>query len=329
MRLSNAGTWLKNRLYAHALERLETPPPCLWSKGISRHCDTKGPETYWLDATESVQSDAFFKRHFSGARGLVWVRLGSRARDGLPCDLDAFVRAALPTIDKPFALITTDGDVSVPSDLPRDTVDRLLECPFLISWHTQNHDGYAHAKLAPIPIGLDLHTPRFPTSPHRLVSRLRKIAKNRPPPDRLPLKVLCDLGVSLASEERQMAVASLRGCDHVTFLDQRISQTAIWKHYAGHPFVLSAEGNGLDCHRSWELLYLGCIVITKRSSLDPLFDDLPVVSVEDWNAVRDRANLVEWLQRYAPLTGQERIWQRLQPDNYLKPIRQALAAAQR
>jgi len=68
---------------------------------------------------------------------------------------------ALPSIREPFSLITTDGDAAVPSDMTASTVEALLGNPWLVSWHTQNYDGYTHPKLFPFPIGLDLHTPRF------------------------------------------------------------------------------------------------------------------------------------------------------------------------
>ena len=50
-------------------------------------------------------------------------------------------------------------------------------------------------------------------------------------------------------------------------------------------FTLSPFGNGLDCHRTWEALLLGTIPIVMRSSLDPLFEDLPVVIVDQWSEV--------------------------------------------
>ncbi len=64
-----AGKWLQNRLYSAALRRFRTPP-CLWSKGISQYCDSKGPDSYWLSATESCQLEAFFLRYYIGAHGL-------------------------------------------------------------------------------------------------------------------------------------------------------------------------------------------------------------------------------------------------------------------
>jgi hypothetical protein len=315
-------THLRSRMYSRALRRYGKSP-CLWSKGISQACDFSGPAWYWLDATESCQPERFFFRYYAGAHGLVWVRLSTQARDGSRCDVDSFVRAALPTIRRPFALITTDGDLSVPSELPRSSVEALLESPWLVSWHTQNYDGYAHPKLAPIPIGLDFHSPRPWTSPKRLVSLLQDIRRNRLSAEQLPLRVFCDLGIS-AYPERRDAISALLNCDHVDFLASRLSQEAIWRRYARYPFVVSARGNGLDCHRTWELLYLGCIVITKSSSLDSLFYGLPVVIVEDWKEVRQAANLAKWLEQYYGLTDRAKVWQRLEPERYLRPIRQAV-----
>jgi hypothetical protein len=119
----------------------------------------------------------------------------------------------------------------------------------------------------------------------------------------------------------------LSHCEHVDLLTSRLSQSAIWKRYAQYPFVVSARGNGLDCHRTWELLYLGCIVITKTSSLDPLFSKLPVVIVDDWKAARDKAKLTEWLRRHGDLTDHHYVWKRLEPNYYLQPIRDAVQAA--
>ncbi|MEW5804411.1 MAG: hypothetical protein AB1847_20130 [bacterium] len=104
-----------------------------------------------------------------------------------------------------------------------------------------------------------------------------------------------------------------------------MSQTAIWRRYAEYPFVVSAAGNGLDCHRTWELLYLGTIVITKTSSLDRLFDGLPVVIVEDWNEAGDKRNLSKWLQQYGRLTDQKDVWSRLEPGRLIGSIHETLA----
>jgi hypothetical protein len=305
----------------------DPPLHCLWSKGIARFCDVAGPEGYWLDPTEAVQPEGFFRSHYAGAAGLVWVRLGTAARRGQPCDLDRFAREALPTIRAPFALVTTDGDLSGPSELPRDTVDRILGSPHLVAWATQNRVGGEDPRIRPFPIGLDLHSRRPFSSPANLLILLDRLAQQRVAPDRQALQVFCDLGLNLQSDERREAVRVLAGCPHVAMQRKRVSQAAIWRRYADSPFVVSATGNGLDCHRTWEALMLGSIVITRTSPLDPLFDGLPVAIVQDWAEVRDPENLARWVRRYAPLTQPDYLRERLRPEFHLSPLRAALAQA--
>ncbi len=50
-------------------------------------------------------------------------------------------------------------------------------------------------------------------------------------------------------------------------------------------FVLCPEGNGTDCHRTWEALYMGCVPIVTHSLLDPIFQDAPVLIIDDWHEV--------------------------------------------
>jgi len=300
----------------------------LWSKGYSQYCDFAGPKAYWLQDTESQQTAEFFRQHYANAHGVVWIRLGTKSRDADLCDLDKFVDEALTTIQQPFALITTDGDASVPCDLRPGTVDKLIRCPWLVSWHTQNHDGTGCGKIVPIPIGLDLHTPRDGLSPKQLPALITTIRAQRRSINQIPQRVFCDLGVSLASEERARAVGALKDCTHVDCLSSRVSQAEIWRQYAEYPFVVSTVGNGLDCHRTWELLYLGCIVITRSSSLDPLFKELPIVIVEHWGEVCNPANLAAWFRDYAHLTDTDYVWHKLRPSNYVNPIRARLAITQ-
>lgn len=280
-----------------------------------------------MESTEVVQAPGFFHTHYAGAKGLVWVRVGTTARVGKPCDLGSFVREALPTINAPFVLVTTDGDLSVPSELPRDIVDALLASPHLVAWATQNHVGGGDPRIRHFPIGLDLHHQRPFSSPASLLALLERLARQRAAPESQKPRVFCDLGLNIQSEERREAVRVLSDCPHVVMQRKRVSQAAIWRRYARCPFVLSATGNGLDCHRTWEALMLGSIVITRTSPLDPLFADLPIVIVRDWAEIRDPDNLSLWARRYAPLTRPDYLRDRLRPAHYMAPLRAALLAA--
>jgi hypothetical protein len=41
----------------------------------------------------------------------------------------------------------------------------------------------------------------------------------------------------------------------------------------------------MDCHRTWESLCLGCIPIIKAPNFSQLFENLPVLIVNDWKEV--------------------------------------------
>lgn len=50
-------------------------------------------------------------------------------------------------------------------------------------------------------------------------------------------------------------------------------------------FVVSPQGNGLDCHRTWEALYSGCIPVVTQGTLSrTITNDLPFLIVDSWEA---------------------------------------------
>ena len=52
-----------------------------------------------------------------------------------------------------------------------------------------------------------------------------------------------------------------------------------------YKFILSPSGTGLDCHRTWEALYIGCIPIVLKTSISELYEDLPIVVVNNWDEI--------------------------------------------
>jgi hypothetical protein len=61
-----------------------------------------------------------------------------------------------------------------------------------------------------------------------------------------------------------------------------------------HRFVLSPPGNGADCHRTWEALYLGCTpVCLDEPPIRPLAALFPILLVSRWQDVT-RERLEAW-----------------------------------
>jgi hypothetical protein len=63
---------------------------------------------------------------------------------------------------------------------------------------------------------------------------------------------------------------------------KRVNRKISFENQIKYAFVVSPLGNGLDCHRTWEALCIGCIPIVKTSPLDSLYEDLPVLIVQNW-----------------------------------------------
>tara|TARA_R100001015_G_scaffold19003_2_gene14084 strand:- start:13923 stop:14726 length:804 start_codon:yes stop_codon:yes gene_type:complete len=66
---------------------------------------------------------------------------------------------------------------------------------------------------------------------------------------------------------------------------ENLTMERFYMDLASHKFVLSPRGNGIDCHRTWEALYLRTIPIVKRSINMKEFEDLPIFFVDDWENI--------------------------------------------
>jgi len=52
-------------------------------------------------------------------------------------------------------------------------------------------------------------------------------------------------------------------------------------------FVLSPRGHGFDCFKTWETLSCGSIPIVKSSPIDYLYEDLPVLIINEWEEITE------------------------------------------
>lgn len=52
--------------------------------------------------------------------------------------------------------------------------------------------------------------------------------------------------------------------------------------FSRYQFVISPRGKGIDCYRTWQALHVGSIPIVEASTINSLYEDLPIVVVERW-----------------------------------------------
>jgi len=159
-------------------------------------------------------------------------------------------------------------------------------------WYAQNK-VYESDLLKAIPIGLENMTlrvnptsqfGRFSSQPtHGLKKALyiNELAQEKREHTNL---VYLNINPNTFPSERTHVLNTFWGKEWAT------SQTGLsWMDYyqqiASHKFVFSPRGNGTDCHRTWEALYLRTIPIVKKSSSMNEFKNLPILFIDDWEEV--------------------------------------------
>jgi len=205
-----------------------------------------------------------------------------------PTALENFVSSYLPNIKFPFVLISGDSDMTIPVDC-RDSANAVLGHPLLIRWFAQNCVEPSE-KLVQLPIGLDFHTMERGSSAWG-PKQSRESQEN----DILRLcnasnkETKCYGNFQFTTwtryaADRKLAMAQIPK-ELIFYEPIKCSRIRSWTNMIKYKYVVSPHGNGLDCHRTWEALALGCIPIVKSSPLDPMFEDLPVLIVKEWSDI--------------------------------------------
>jgi len=191
-----------------------------------------------------------------------------------------------------FVLVSGDSDTTVPNNLFHSYENFLnfIENDKILHWYCQNCI-VDHKKITRLPIGLDYHT--ISNNDHcwghqRTTPLLQETDLISIKNVALPFwerKHVCYSNFHLTLWEcRKEAVNKIQQ-DVVFYEPTNLKRTDSWKNQIDYAFVISPHGHGLDCHRTWEALILGCIVIVKKSGLDPMYQELPVLIVDDWNEI--------------------------------------------
>lgn len=193
-----------------------------------------------------------------------------------------------------------------------------LDDPKLIFWFAQNVDNYKHEKLIPLPIGI-----ANSQWTHGRKSLFEKALRQIPTWDEKQNRVYVNFSIPNNPKERKTAWnyfsnKSFSFCTEMKPPAQYLNEMKQFR------FAVAPFGNGNDCHRTWEALLLNCIPITKHSALDPLFEDLPVILVDDWSEIT--ASFL--VQKYTEMKKRTYKWEKAYADYWIKRIRKIQASNQ-
>jgi hypothetical protein len=186
--------------------------------------------------------------------------------------LGKFFKEIHPQINCKYIIISHNSDCSSPGPYIS-----FLNDDKIIAWFAQNIDTI-HPKLHPIPIGIANRC-----WVHGNSDILTKISQKKFVKSHL---LYLNISVSTFSSERSLVYNLFKKASYCFYsYPKDFSEYLI--DLGSSEFVLSPRGNGLDTHRLWEALYMGSFPIVKTSTLDSLYEDLPVVIIQDWNEVTE------------------------------------------
>ncbi len=301
------------------------PTHHVWSRGLALLCDHNGGLSFVREQRGGKPPVPIDPRGYDHVRegDLVWTRATS---------LPEFLDTVLPRIQARFVLLTGDEDWSIPGDFPR--APELCASDKLIAWYAQNFDGVdPSGKIFPLPIGMDFHTISnrrrwgHPlATPREQEIELEQLQADMPPNGERLLRVHADFHFNrhsrpLMGEVREAVERTLRANPLIDFQAQKVPRLDLWREKTRYAFVVSPHGNGLDCHRTWESLALGNIVIVRRSPLDPLYEGLPVVIVDQWSDITEE-RLAKWQGEHAPTFAKPSFRERLSNRYWIDRIRE-------
>ena len=172
--------------------------------------------------------------------------------------------------DCQFKLLTHNSDTEIKEcEVPDNLVD----------WYAQNL-GFKHSRVHSLPIGLENN---------HWHPQKRNIMKNAPLLGNRKVRAFTQFNPSTHEERHDLLHKLHLG---TVFADYGLSINGQnFERYVSHlreyAFCLCPRGNGIDTHRIWESLYLGCIPIVKKYIAHECLEGLPVLFIEDWNEVTE------------------------------------------
>jgi hypothetical protein len=201
----------------------------------------------------------------------------------------------LSDIDKKFVLVSGCSDYTLPFDIfsSDNSFFNFINSDQIIHWYAQNCI-ISHPKITQLPIGMDYHTlhnstmkwgkKMLPIHQEKLLENIKKIAK---PFWEREYKIYSNCHFQMDTKygyDRKEALNQIPN-DLIYYESKYKERKLTWMTQIQYAFSLSPHGNGLDCHRTWEIIILGGIPIVKTSPLDKLYENLPVLIVNEWSDI--------------------------------------------
>jgi len=223
-----------------------------------------------------------------------------------PANIEYFAKNVLPFIQYKFIIISSGGDTTFPIDCngwtKTERIERgnnyetIINNNFFIHWFAINKIIPDNEQFTSIPYGLNYWVLTYNPNwgcPSRSVKEqddiLCKISDNSLHFSKRIPKIYANWHLNKSDSRHGQFRTHLQNIipNNIIYYSIYQGRDSDWKECSKYAFVVSPHGNGLDCIRTWESLCLGCIVIVKKSDIDTLYNELPVLIVDEWHDITE------------------------------------------
>jgi len=226
--------------------------------------------------------------------------------------LEFFVQDILGKITNKFILISGMSVKTCPVEaLKQISFFKLINNSNLIKWCSQNNVIQHYPTIIQIPLGLDYHAVYNDpnkwkniadgVTPVEQEKYLIDVINNAKPFYERINKIYVNFDINADRFEQRKDCLKKISPSLLSMYQQKLKRTQTWINTTKYAFVLSPYGQGMDCHRTWEALILGSIPILKSKDFVKMFEDLPVLFVEDWSQINQKM-LDDTIEKFKNMT---------------------------
>lgn len=183
--------------------------------------------------------------------------------------IDKFIKVILPQLKGSYNFISHNSDMGL-----TDIYSQILDMDVVKKWYSQNK-SIRHLKAFSLPIGLGNQQ-----YDHGNMSLLKKIIDCNNHKTNLVFK-----NFSINTNASKRSVVDLLTHKNGIYMSKPFNQEGYFQAISKSMFCISPPGNGVDCHRIWECLYLKTVPVVEYNEAFKEFLHLPILFIDDWNVV--------------------------------------------
>ena len=181
----------------------------------------------------------------------------------------------------PFTLITHNSDYNLTNSDP--VVQKILDSEKLVCWWGQNL-CFIHPKMRFLPIGLANTMWDHGKVENFMIASINKTEDDKSKDDKSK-DIYFNFNIYTNPDKRESCYNMLK--TQLPFLPMLPVAENV-RRLAQYKWCICPEGNGVDTHRLWEAMYLGCVpIVLKSPFIDSLMHytrgELPIYVVDTWN----------------------------------------------